>query len=139
MVNYQVQSNFYVKGNPPGSIIELDPNEQTTTDLIADGAIAETIAFNAIPVPDSAYLKFRRLIQGSPIFAKVFVASKTHQPVQASYALVMNAIDNREPGDFTFAILDLVAEMDSAGVAFSASEKDTINDWLDQAGFHFTV
>lgn len=139
MTNYQVQPGFKVSGNPAGTIIELDPNEQSTSDLIDAGAISEMINLVAIPVPDIAYKKFRSLLQATPIFAKVFTSSKTHQPVQASYALVMNAIDNKEKEDFTFAVNDLVSEMDAAGVAFTASEKTTINDWLSQAGFNFTV
>jgi hypothetical protein len=51
----------------------------------------------------------------------------------------MNAIDNRELEDMAFALQDLTNELDSAGQAFTVSEKDEINGWLTECGFLIQV
>lgn len=69
MTNYQVQPGFYIAGNPAGTVIELDPNEQSTLDLISDSAISETIDPKLDPTRETNPSAFYWAIRDSSEFA----------------------------------------------------------------------
>ena len=138
-INYQVQAGFSVKGTPSGSLLELDPSEPETIDLINAGALSDVIDPLLVPPPPSAFSDLRSLIEETAVFGKVYVTSKVSQPVMAAYALVMNAIENRRIRNLAFAIEDLATEMTNAGAGFTAAEITEINGWLDECGFLFRL
>jgi len=136
---YQVLTGYSYKGYGSGMTLELDPNAPDTTDAVSDGIISESINPLLAPSKPSQFVEFRRRIQGSSEFFKVYTVSKTSGAVSAAYALLMNAIDNRELEDMAFALQDLVDELDSAGQAFTEGEKTEINGWLTECGFLIQV
>lgn len=139
LINYQVQAGFSVMGVPSGSLLELDPSEPETIDLINAGALSDVIDPLLVPPPPSAFSDLRSRIEETAVFGKVYATSKASQPVMAAYALVMNAIDNRRIRNLAFAIEDLATEMENAGAAFTSAEISEINGWLDDCGFLFRL
>lgn len=139
LVTYQVQPGFSIQGKQSHQLIELESTTPGTSELEDEGAISETIDLTKVPVPNSAFMRFRELIEGDPLFFKVYDASKNNPSVETAKNLVTNAIDNRSLRNFSFAIQDVVDEMDAVGMAFTPSEIDQVNAWLTEAGFSFEV
>ena len=139
IVTYQVQPGFSINGKNSWELIDLESNEPDTSELINNGAISETVDLTKVPVPDNAFSKFRELIEGTPIFFKVYEAAKTNRAVETAKNLTTNGIDNKSLRNFSFAIQDTVDEMANAGVGFTAEEIDQINAWLAESGFKFEV
>lgn len=74
-------------------------------------------------------------VRATPVFAKVYAASKLSLPVNVAYTLLLSTLTSHEPhiNDLTFALHDLKANM----LNLSASDIKFINQVLEK--YHFPI
>lgn len=74
-------------------------------------------------------------VRGTPIFAKVYAASKLSLPIQSAYTLLLSTLTSTEPhiNDLAFALQDLKANM----LNLNADDIKFINQTL--AKYHFPI
>lgn len=137
---YQVQPGYSIKGVSSWGLLELDPGDSLTQDLVSEGQISESVNYAKVaPSSPDAYRIFRRNLKGSPQFFRVLQAAQIDQPVSALFSLFMETLGTEDHEDFLFALESLVGAMDTAGDAFPNEELEGINNWLTVSGFLYQL
>lgn len=89
------------------------------------------------PTPPPNWNNLVNSVRSTPVFGKVYMASKTDTQINTAFTLLLSALTNsHNMNDLIFALTDLKSAM---GVMFVQTDIDFINQSLSSNHFPFTI